>query len=79
MRHRLLLGVARSGRGQYGGDLGGNATAVGASANLVVIGIAARNGHRITFWQFTKYGSVVAAVTIAVSWAYLGLRFYASG
>jgi len=62
-----------------GADLGGNATAVGASANVVVIGIAARAGHPITFWRFTKYGSVVAAVTIAVSWLYLYLRYYAFG
>jgi Na+/H+ antiporter NhaD/arsenite permease-like protein len=60
-----------------GADLGGNATAVGASANVVVIGIAARNGHPITFWQFTKYGLVVAGVTITVAWAYVGLRYYA--
>ncbi len=60
-----------------GADLGGNATAVGASANVVVIGIAARNGHHISFWRFTKYGSVVALVTIAISWAYLWLRYYA--
>jgi len=62
-----------------GADLGGNATAVGASANVVVIGIAARAGHPITFWRFTKYGSIVAAVTIAVSWLYLYLRYYAFG
>jgi Na+/H+ antiporter NhaD/arsenite permease-like protein len=62
-----------------GADLGGNATAVGASANVVVIGIAARAGHPITFWRFTKYGSVVAAVTIAISWVYLYLRYYAFG
>lgn len=60
-----------------GADLGGNATAVGASANVVVLGIAARNGHPISFWRFTKYGSVVAVVTIAVSWGYLWLRYYA--
>ena len=60
-----------------GADLGGNATAVGASANVVVIGIAARNGHPISFWQFTRYGIVVALVTVAVAWAYLGLRYYA--
>ena len=60
-----------------GADLGGNATAVGASANVVVIGIAARNGHPISFWQFTRYGSVVAIVTIAISWVYLWLRYYA--
>ena len=59
-----------------GADLGGNATAVGASANVVIIGIAARNGHPISFWQFTKYGSVVAFVTIAMSWPYLWLRYY---
>jgi Na+/H+ antiporter NhaD/arsenite permease-like protein len=62
-----------------GADLGGNSTAVGASANVVVIGIAARAGHPITFWRFTKYGSVVALVTIAVSWLYLYLRYYAIG
>jgi len=62
-----------------GADLGGNATAVGASANVVVIGIAARARHPITFWRFTRYGAVVAAVTIAVSWLYLYLRFYAFG
>jgi Na+/H+ antiporter NhaD/arsenite permease-like protein len=62
-----------------GADLGGNATAVGASANVVVIGIAARSGHPISFWQFTKYGLVVTAVTIALCWPYLWLRYYALG
>ena len=59
-----------------GADLGGNATAVGASANVVVLGIAARNGHRISFWEFTKYGLVVAAVTVALCLPYLWLRYY---
>jgi Na+/H+ antiporter NhaD/arsenite permease-like protein len=62
-----------------GADLGGNATAVGASANVVMIGIAARNGHPISFWHFTRYGLVVAFVTIALSWPYLYLRYYAFG
>ncbi len=62
-----------------GADLGGNATAVGASANVVIIGIAARNGHPISFWHFTKYGLVVATVTIAIAWPYLYLRYYAFG
>ncbi len=31
-----------------GADLGGNATAIGASANVVILGIAERNRHRIT-------------------------------
>ena len=60
-----------------GADLGGNATAVGASANVVVIGIAARNGHPISFWQFTKYGLLVATVTITIAWAYIAVRYFA--
>jgi anion transporter len=59
----------------FGADLGGNATAVGASANVVVVGIAKRNGHPISFLEFTKYGSVVAAVTIALCVPYLYLRY----
>lgn len=62
-----------------GADLGGNATAVGASANVVVIGIAARYGHPISFWRFTKYGLVVAVTTVALAWPYLWLRYYAFG
>ena len=60
-----------------GADLGGNATAVGASANVVVLGIAAKNGHPISFWEFTKYGLIVAFVTITISWGYVYLRYFA--
>jgi Na+/H+ antiporter NhaD/arsenite permease-like protein len=42
-----------------------------------VLGLAARNGHPISFWEFTKYGLVVATVTIAVSWVYYALRYIA--
>jgi len=58
-----------------GADLGGNATAIGASANVVVTGIAKRNGHPISFWEFTKYGSVVAVVTLAIATPYVLLRY----
>jgi Na+/H+ antiporter NhaD/arsenite permease-like protein len=60
-----------------GADLGGNATAVGASANVVVLGIAARNNVRISFWEFTKYGLVVTAVTVGLAMPYLWLRYLA--
>ncbi len=62
-----------------GADLGGNATAVGASANVVITGIARRNGHPISFWQFTRYGLLVAFVTVALSWPYLWLRYFVLG
>lgn len=62
-----------------GADLGGNATAIGASANVVVLGIAERNRQPITFWQFTKYGTVVTAVTVTISLGYVWLRYFALG
>jgi Na+/H+ antiporter NhaD/arsenite permease-like protein len=46
-----------------------------ASANVVVLGIAARNGTPITFWTFTRYGIVVTFVTIALTTPYLWLRY----
>ncbi len=58
-----------------GADLGGNATAIGASANVVITGIAKRNGHPISFVEFSKYGVVVAVVTLAIATPYLLLRY----
>jgi Na+/H+ antiporter NhaD/arsenite permease-like protein len=59
-----------------GAGLGGNATAVGASANVVVLGIADKAGHPIRFMDFLKYGALVTAVSIAVSAAYLWVRYF---
>jgi Na+/H+ antiporter NhaD/arsenite permease-like protein len=59
-----------------GADLGGNATAIGASANVVVLGLAERSGRRISFWEFTRYGLVVAVVTVGVAVPYLWLRYF---
>ncbi|MER5995287.1 ArsB/NhaD family transporter [Streptomyces viridosporus] len=60
-----------------GADLGGNATIIASSANVVVIGIAERSGHHISFWQFSRYGLVVTAVTATVAAAYVWLRYFA--
>lgn len=59
-----------------GADLGGNATAVGASANVVAIGLAARSGIRISFWEFTRYGLVVATLSVVLAAPYLWLRYF---
>ncbi len=56
--------------------LGGNLTAVGASANIVVVGIAQRAGNPLSFWDFTRRGAVVVAVSLAISVAYLWLRYF---
>ncbi len=58
-----------------GACLGGNLTIVGASANIVVANLAARDGHPITFWQFFRYGFAVVAMSLVVSTAYLWVRY----
>ncbi|GGM13293.1 SLC13 family permease [Deinococcus aerophilus] len=57
-----------------GACLGGNLTLIGASANIVVSDIAAREGHPMGFGQFMKYGTPVALVTVTVA---LGLYYLA--
>jgi Na+/H+ antiporter NhaD/arsenite permease-like protein len=59
-----------------GADFGGNMTAVGASANVVMLGIAARSGSPISFWEFTKKGAVVTVITVLVAAPYLWLRYF---
>lgn len=62
-----------------GTDLGGNLTAVGASANVVLIGIAQRAGTPISFWDFTRKGAVVTAISLVISAGYLWLRYLVIG
>jgi Na+/H+ antiporter NhaD/arsenite permease-like protein len=62
-----------------GADFGGNLTAVGASANVVMLGIARRAETPISFWEFTRKGAVVTVVSIALSAIYLWLRYFALG
>jgi Na+/H+ antiporter NhaD/arsenite permease-like protein len=59
-----------------GTDLGGNLTAVGASANVVILGIARRADSPISFWEFTRKGAVVTTISIALSAAYLWVRYF---
>jgi len=58
-----------------GADFGGNATLVGASANVVVVSLAARAGHPIRFLTFLRYGIVVTLMSLLLSTAYLWLRY----
>ena len=58
-----------------GACLGGNLTIVGASANIVVANLAARDGHAITFMQFFRYGVVVVLASLVISTVYVWLRY----
>ena len=62
-----------------GTDLGGNLTAVGASANVVILGIARRADSPISFWEFTRKGVIVTAISVGLSAAYLWLRYFVLG
>ena len=58
-----------------GADLGGNATLIGASANVVIVGVAAKNGITITFAQWMRYGIPTAVMSVAICAPYLLLRY----
>jgi Na+/H+ antiporter NhaD/arsenite permease-like protein len=58
-----------------GADLGGNATLVGASANVVIVGIAARNGLHISFKTWLRYGIATAFLSLVISIPYVLLRY----
>ena len=59
-----------------GACLGGNGTMIGASANIVAIGIANRNGFHISFKEYTKIGALFALNAIIVSTFYILIRYY---
>jgi Na+/H+ antiporter NhaD/arsenite permease-like protein len=60
-----------------GACLGGNLTIVGASANIVVANLAARDGHPVTFGLFLRYGAFVVLASLAISTVYVWVRYLA--
>ncbi|MCF6159654.1 MAG: hypothetical protein E3K32_14055 [wastewater metagenome] len=59
-----------------GSCLGGNATPVGASANVIAVGLAAKAGYPISFKKFVFYAIPITVETIAISNIYIWLRYY---
>ena len=58
-----------------GACLGGNGTLVGASANLIVAGMAAERGVKITFINYLKIGFPLMILTIITSTVYVYVRY----
>lgn len=54
----------------FGATLGGNATMIGASANMVAVGISAANGKPVTFATFLRYGVPITVAQLATGAAY---------
>ncbi len=55
----------------FGGTLGGNATLIGASSNIVSAGICAREGSRVTFGKFLRIGLPITLCQLAASALYI--------
>ena len=58
-----------------GACFGGNGTLIGASANVVTVGIAESVGYRITFFEFFKYAFVYMILSVLICNIWL-LLFY---
>lgn len=59
-----------------GACLGGNATPIGASANVVVLGVLERSGKKIRFVTFMLMGVPITVMTLLIAQVYLWLRYY---
>jgi len=59
-----------------GACLGGNGSAIGASANVIVVGMSEKAGKKISFMKFMAYGMPIMFMTVAVSTVYVWLRYY---
>jgi len=55
----------------FGGTLGGNATLIGASANVVSAGICATHGRPLSFVTFARYGVPLTAVQLTFAVIYV--------
>ncbi len=58
-----------------GTDIGGSATPIGASANVVGIAVASKNGHHISWKQYCKYSIPATLIVITVSMLYIIVRY----
>ncbi len=58
-----------------GACFGGNGTMIGASANVVTLGIAEAAGHRTKFFEYMKVGFVYMILSVAIANVWL-LIFY---
>lgn len=58
-----------------GACLGGNGTVIGASANVVALGLARQHKLRVSFMQYFVVGFPLMLLSVAISSVYLWIRF----
>jgi Na+/H+ antiporter NhaD/arsenite permease-like protein len=59
----------------FGATLGGNSTLIGAAANVVAAGICAKQGRKVTFMKFLRYGLPLTACQLVVAALYVLAMF----
>jgi Na+/H+ antiporter NhaD/arsenite permease-like protein len=63
----------------FGATLGGNATLIGASANIVSAGICAKQGEHVTFMRFLRFGLPITIAQLAVATLYVIAMVWIAG
>lgn len=61
-----------------GACLGGNATLIGSSANVVVAGLAERSGNRISFIRYMLFGVPLVVLSLIIATIYIYVRYLIS-
>ena len=59
-----------------GACFGGNGTLIGASANVIVAGLAQRHGNHISFIRFLKWSIPVMLISVAISCGWLYIQYF---
>lgn len=60
-----------------GACFGGNGTLIGASANVIVAGLAQREGHPLSFLRFLIWSIPVMLCSVFIAGIYLYIRYFA--
>jgi Na+/H+ antiporter NhaD/arsenite permease-like protein len=58
-----------------GACLGGNGTIIGASANVIVAGLASKEGKGFSFMEFLKVGAPITLVSLAIAHVYIYILY----
>ena len=58
-----------------GTDIGGNATPIGASANVVGTSVAAKEGHPISWGTYCKYAAPATIMVVLIAMISIFVRY----
>lgn len=63
----------------FGATLGGNATLIGAAANIVTVGICSAQGEKVSFVGFSRIGLPITVAQLVISSLYVVMLFWLMG